>query len=29
VLMPPYCTTHEQVQRMVAALKEAIAELAL
>jgi adenosylmethionine-8-amino-7-oxononanoate aminotransferase len=27
VLMPPYCTTREQVKQMVAALKEAIAEL--
>ena len=29
VLMPPYCTTHEQVKQMVSALKESIAELAL
>jgi adenosylmethionine-8-amino-7-oxononanoate aminotransferase len=29
VLMPPYCTTREQVKRMVATLKEAIAELRL
>jgi adenosylmethionine-8-amino-7-oxononanoate aminotransferase len=29
VLMPPYCTTHEQLKQMVSALKEAIAELSL
>jgi adenosylmethionine-8-amino-7-oxononanoate aminotransferase len=29
VLMPPYCTTREQLKQMVAALKKAIAELAL
>jgi adenosylmethionine---8-amino-7-oxononanoate aminotransferase len=29
VLMPPYCTTQEQLKQMVSALKEAIAELAL
>jgi adenosylmethionine-8-amino-7-oxononanoate transaminase len=29
VLMPPYCTTREQLKQMVSALKEAIAELAL
>jgi adenosylmethionine-8-amino-7-oxononanoate aminotransferase len=29
VMMPPYCTTREQLKQMVAALKEAIAELAL
>jgi adenosylmethionine-8-amino-7-oxononanoate aminotransferase len=29
VLMPPYCTTREQLKQMVAALKEAIAERAL
>ncbi len=27
VLMPSYCTTHEQVKQMVAAVKEAIAEV--
>jgi adenosylmethionine---8-amino-7-oxononanoate aminotransferase len=27
VLMPPYCTTHEQLKQMVSALKEAITEL--
>jgi adenosylmethionine-8-amino-7-oxononanoate transaminase len=27
VLMPPYCTTREQLQQMVAALRDAIAEL--
>jgi adenosylmethionine-8-amino-7-oxononanoate aminotransferase len=29
VLMPPYCTTAEQLEKMVAALKKAIAELEL
>jgi adenosylmethionine-8-amino-7-oxononanoate transaminase len=29
VLMPPYCTTSEQLKQMVSALKEAITELAL
>jgi adenosylmethionine-8-amino-7-oxononanoate aminotransferase len=29
VLMPPYCTTGDQMKRMVAALKDAIAELTL
>jgi adenosylmethionine-8-amino-7-oxononanoate aminotransferase len=29
VLMPPYCTRHEQLKQMVSALKESIAELAL
>jgi adenosylmethionine-8-amino-7-oxononanoate aminotransferase len=28
VLMPPYCTTHEQLKQIVSALKETIAELA-
>jgi adenosylmethionine-8-amino-7-oxononanoate aminotransferase len=27
VLMPPYCTTRQQVKQMVSALKEAIAEV--
>jgi adenosylmethionine-8-amino-7-oxononanoate aminotransferase len=27
VLMPPYCTTGDQVRRMVAALHEAVAKL--
>jgi lysine---8-amino-7-oxononanoate aminotransferase len=29
VLMPPYCTTREQLKQMVAALKKAIADLVL
>jgi adenosylmethionine---8-amino-7-oxononanoate aminotransferase len=29
VLMPPYCTTRDQLKHMVSALREAIAELAL
>ena len=27
VLMPPYCTTHDQVQQMVTALRESLTEL--
>jgi adenosylmethionine-8-amino-7-oxononanoate aminotransferase len=27
VLMPPYCTTRPQLQKMVAALREAVAEI--
>ena len=27
VLMPPYCTTHAQVRRMVSALREAVGEV--